>query len=158
MACPAIAIPDLYHAFPPSLLILHVYTAVACRTTCSIDDSPFQEPVLLSQPLPTMKLMTFLAKWLFFDNFSLGGGNGHPQDGRSFDLTLTWDKRAPDGFERDVILVNGQFPGPLLDMIQGQEVTVTVHNKLPFNTTVHFHGRFRSLLWSDIHLNAICMC
>lgn len=59
---------------------------------------------------------------------------------RQFDLTLTWQKHAPDGFEREVILVNGQFPGPALEMNQGDNIEVTVHNKLPFNTTVHWHG------------------
>ncbi len=59
---------------------------------------------------------------------------------RQFDLTLTWEEHAPDGFSREMILVNGQFPGPLLEINQGDEVWVTVHNKLPFNSTMHFHG------------------
>lgn len=57
-----------------------------------------------------------------------------------FDLTLTWEAYAPDGFERDMILVNGQFPGPLLELTEGDDVLVNVHNEMPFNTTVHFHG------------------
>jgi FtsP/CotA-like multicopper oxidase with cupredoxin domain len=59
-----------------------------------------------------------------------------------FDLTLTWEKHAPDGFERDMILINGQFPGPLLEMDEDDYVEVKVHNKMPFNTTVHFHGMY----------------
>jgi FtsP/CotA-like multicopper oxidase with cupredoxin domain len=69
----------------------------------------------------------------------------------SFDLTLTWEKHAPDGFARDMILVNGQYPGPLLDIKQGQHVTVNIHNKMPFNTSVHFHGEFLSLTLSLIN-------
>ncbi len=64
----------------------------------------------------------------------------------SFELTLTWEKYSPDGFAREMILVNGQFPGPLLEINQGDEVQVVVHNQLPFNTTVHFHGNHGCLL------------
>lgn len=66
------------------------------------------------------------------------GGHAQP---KTFELSLTWEKHAPDGFERDMVLTNGQFPGPLLEMSHGDEVQVTVHNKMPFNTTVHYHGR-----------------
>jgi len=68
---------------------------------------------------------------------SLQNYNGKP---RSFDLTLTWEKHAPDGFEKKMILTNGQFPGPLLEINYGDDVAVTVHNKMPFNTKVHYHG------------------
>ncbi|KAK7413172.1 hypothetical protein QQX98_007951 [Neonectria punicea] len=59
---------------------------------------------------------------------------------KAFDLTLTWEAYAPDGFKRDVILVNGQFPGPLLELTEGDDVLVNVHNEMPFDTTIHFHG------------------
>jgi len=59
---------------------------------------------------------------------------------RTFDLTLTWESHAPDGFAREMVLINGQFPGPLLEINQGEDVEVRVHNKMPFNTTVHYHG------------------
>jgi FtsP/CotA-like multicopper oxidase with cupredoxin domain len=49
-----------------------------------------------------------------------------------------------------MILVNGQFPGPTLEINQGDEVEVRVHNKMPLNTTVHFHGIEMHLTpWSD---------
>lgn len=43
-----------------------------------------------------------------------------------FPVTLTWAKGAPDGFERDMILMNGQFPGPQLDLDEGDSVEVRV--------------------------------
>lgn len=57
-----------------------------------------------------------------------------------FDLDLTWELGAPNGQEREMVFVNGQFPGPPLVVDEGDDVTVTVNNNLPFNTTVHFHG------------------
>jgi FtsP/CotA-like multicopper oxidase with cupredoxin domain len=57
-----------------------------------------------------------------------------------FDLDLTWEIGAPDGVERWMIFVNKQFPGPTLNIKQGDRVEVTVHNRLPFGTTLHSHG------------------
>lgn len=57
-----------------------------------------------------------------------------------FELVLTWETASPDGTPRKVIHANGQFPAPALEIDEGDKVEVTVFNKLPFNTTVHFHG------------------
>lgn len=58
----------------------------------------------------------------------------------TFPIKLTWEKGSPDGFERDMILVNGQFPGPTLNLNEGDNVEFTVDNQLPWGTTIHFHG------------------
>lgn len=91
----------------------------------------------------------------------------------NFDLDLTWQKGAPDGNLREMIFMNDQFPGPELRLEQGDDVEVSfinnrvealrrsyeytnqgeqfvVHNNLPFNTTVHFHGiEQKNTPWSD---------
>lgn len=41
-----------------------------------------------------------------------------------FPVTLTWAKGAPDGFEREMIFVNGQMPGPTLSLEEGDDVEV----------------------------------
>jgi FtsP/CotA-like multicopper oxidase with cupredoxin domain len=51
-----------------------------------------------------------------------------------FPLTLTWEKGAPDGFERDMILMNGQFPGPTLEMNEGASVEVGSGRKTAFKS------------------------
>lgn len=61
---------------------------------------------------------------------------------RKYELTITWEKGAPDGVERELFKVNGQFPGPVLEMNEGDNVEVHVMNKSPFNTTVHYHGQY----------------
>ncbi|KAG5926985.1 hypothetical protein E4U53_002942, partial [Claviceps sorghi] len=82
------------------------------------------------------------------------GGRASP-DGRrprsrAFDLTISWERYAPDGFARDMLLVNGQSPGPVLEMEQDDWVVVRVRNQSPFNTSVHFHGiDQRDTPWSD---------
>lgn len=42
-----------------------------------------------------------------------------------FPVKLTWEKGAPDGFSRDMILVNGQSPGPTLNLEEGDSVHVS---------------------------------
>ncbi|KAJ5108642.1 Multicopper oxidase type 2 [Penicillium angulare] len=67
-----------------------------------------------------------------------------------FNLDLTWEKGAPDGNVREMVFMNKQFPGPELRLHQGDDVEVTVHNHLPFNTSIHFHGiEQQGTPWSD---------
>ncbi|KAF7560107.1 hypothetical protein G7046_g4047 [Stylonectria norvegica] len=69
---------------------------------------------------------------------------------REFDFIITWEKHAPDGFSRDMLLINGQSPGPVLEVDQDDWVVVRVHNLSPYNTTLHFHGiEMSSTPWSD---------
>ncbi len=89
---------------------------------------------LLSRVLSTLLLAQFAV--------SLSASGGSP---RSFDLALTWEDYAPDGFTRKMILTNRQFPSPLLEINEGDSVEVLVHNYLPYNTTIHFHGTFYPL-------------
>ena len=42
-----------------------------------------------------------------------------------FEIDLTWETKAPDGQPRNVILSNGQFPGPRLELDYGDDVEVS---------------------------------
>ncbi|MCJ1399074.1 hypothetical protein MMC11_002276 [Xylographa trunciseda] len=67
-----------------------------------------------------------------------------------FKLDLTWEIYAPDGNPRQMVLVNGQFPGPQLRLNYGDSVEVVVYNNLPVEATVHFHGiEQMGTPWSD---------
>ncbi|KAH6651959.1 multicopper oxidase [Truncatella angustata] len=69
---------------------------------------------------------------------------------RRFDIVLTWEKGAPDGYEREMFKVNGQFPGPLLEIEEGDNVEIMVKNDSPYNTTLHYHGiEMLDTPWSD---------
>merc|ERR1712093_269443 len=48
--------------------------------------------------------------------------------------------RAPDGVSREVYLINGQQPGPLIEVDEGDELEVFVKNALPVESTIHWHG------------------
>ena len=67
-----------------------------------------------------------------------------------FEICLTWGPLSPDGFTRNGILINGQFPGPELIVNQYDNVEFLVQNDLPNATTVHFHGIEQlNTPWSD---------
>lgn len=46
-----------------------------------------------------------------------------------------------DGFTRDVYLINGQQPGPSIEVDEGDDVEVFVQNDLSVETTLHWHGK-----------------
>ncbi|KAF5005330.1 hypothetical protein FDECE_8226 [Fusarium decemcellulare] len=76
--------------------------------------------------------------------------NGHHGRTKEFDLKVTWEEHAPDGFSRQMLLVNGQSPGPVLEIDQDDWVVVHVHNYSPENITVHYHGiEMKGTPWSD---------
>ncbi|KAH8815504.1 conidial pigment biosynthesis oxidase Arb2/brown2 [Xylogone sp. PMI_703] len=82
-------------------------------------------------------LLPFLASWVYARQ-------------RNFVLDLTWKIGAPDGAERYMIFVNGQSPGPTIEVDQGDSVEVLVRNHLPFSTTLHSHGvEQKGTPWSD---------
>ncbi len=62
---------------------------------------------------------------------------------RSYDFTISRGKKAPDGYEKSVLLVNNQFPGPMIEANWGDTIQVTVHNEItgpPEGTAMHWHG------------------
>lgn len=62
---------------------------------------------------------------------------------KNFELTATWATQAPDGVERGLYLINGQFPGPEIRVDEGDDVVILVHNQTPENLTLHYHGKFK---------------
>ncbi|TKY65926.1 Laccase-7 protein [Spatholobus suberectus] len=52
--------------------------------------------------------------------------------------------------ERVIVTVNGRYPGPKIDVREGDAVIVHVFNKSPYNITIHWHGVFQLFsAWAD---------
>jgi len=51
---------------------------------------------------------------------------------------------APDGVPKRMFLVNGKFPGPVIEGNQGDRVIVEVNNFMTVPTTIHFHGQYQN--------------
>ncbi|PTB73372.1 multicopper oxidase [Trichoderma longibrachiatum ATCC 18648] len=61
----------------------------------------------------------------------------------TFDWHVTLGRRAPDGVEKEVYLINGQFPGPTIEARSGDRIIVRVHNDLKDKAdgvSLHWHG------------------
>lgn len=78
-----------------------------------------------------------LAQWI---SGGYSSGTATSKEPVRFEITLTWEDHEVAGVNRKTILSNGEFPGPMLRLQQGNEVEFVVNNELPFSTTVHFHG------------------
>lgn len=79
----------------------------------------------------------------------------YPRTGviRSYDFTISRGVIAPDGYQRGVLLVNGAFPGPLIEANWGDTIQVTVHNNISApeeGVALHAHGFLQTLKpWED---------
>lgn len=60
-----------------------------------------------------------------------------------FNWEITWSSGAPDGNTRNMFKINGGFPGPKLEVTEGDNVEVRVINQSPYNTTIHHHGKHK---------------
>lgn len=57
-------------------------------------------------------------------------------------MTTRTDNQRPDGFPRQVYLINDQQPGPLIVADEGDVLEVTVRNDLDVENTIHWHGGY----------------
>lgn len=62
---------------------------------------------------------------------------------RTYDLQLIVKNLSPDGYERPVWSVNGQYPGPLIQANKGDRLVINVTNCLGDPATIHWHGIFQ---------------
>ena len=59
----------------------------------------------------------------------------------TYDWDIGWVTAAPDGFPRQVIGINGQWPCPPIEATVGDTVIVRVTNQLETQSaSIHFHG------------------
>ena len=67
-------------------------------------------------------------------------GDGSVLTGPDFNLTIGESAVNYTGHRRTATAVNGQVPGPLLRMREGDTVTVRVTNQLRVRSSIHWHG------------------
>ncbi|KAJ5725494.1 uncharacterized protein N7483_006851 [Penicillium malachiteum] len=72
---------------------------------------------------------------------------------RYYDFTISRAYNAPDGYNKSAILINGQFPGPMIEANWGDMISVTVNNQIlteEEGLTLHWHGlRQEGTPWED---------
>ncbi|CAG8444745.1 16862_t:CDS:10, partial [Funneliformis mosseae] len=68
----------------------------------------------------------------------------------TFDLVLKHVNLAPDGFTRMMSTINGQYPGPTIEVNKGDRIVMNIRNELEAPTSIHAHGIFqRGTQWYD---------
>lgn len=72
---------------------------------------------------------------------------------RSYDFTIRRGFIRPDGFRKEVLLINNQFPGPTIEANWGDTINVNVHNAIrgpEEGTALHWHGLLQTASpWED---------
>ncbi|PNY23353.1 Iron transport multicopper oxidase FET3 [Tolypocladium capitatum] len=85
----------------------------------------------------------------------------HLRDTSEYVLSPSWDIHSPpttheyrwtildadlnpDGVYRPMVLINNQFPGPLIECNDGDTLIVHVENRAVNATSIHFHGLFQN--------------
>ncbi|KAI1851207.1 hypothetical protein JX265_006165 [Neoarthrinium moseri] len=70
---------------------------------------------------------------------------------RTYDWTITRQTGSPDGVPNELLLINGQFPGPLVEANWGDWLEITVHNNIDNEgTAIHWHGTLQQESpWQD---------
>ncbi|KHO00150.1 L-ascorbate oxidase [Metarhizium album ARSEF 1941] len=69
---------------------------------------------------------------------------------REYYWTISDAELNPDGVYRPMMLINSQFPGPLVECNEGDTIVVNVENKAVNATSIHFHGLFQNgTNWMD---------
>ncbi|KAI1132488.1 multicopper oxidase-domain-containing protein [Nemania abortiva] len=73
-----------------------------------------------------------------------------PSQVREYEWTITDGEGSPDGIHKPMMLINNQFPGPLIEINEGDVVLVKVLNKASNATALHWHGIFQNgTNWMD---------
>ncbi|KAG9246098.1 multicopper oxidase-domain-containing protein [Calycina marina] len=50
----------------------------------------------------------------------------------------------PDGVFRPMLSINGQFPGPMIECNEGDQLIIEVENRMSNATSIHFHGIYQN--------------
>jgi hypothetical protein len=73
-----------------------------------------------------------------------------PPTVREYDWVISDVTANPDGVFRPMMLINGQFPGPMIVCNEGDTVVVNVINEAKNATSIHWHGLFQNgTNWND---------
>ncbi|KAK6332871.1 hypothetical protein TWF696_002892 [Orbilia brochopaga] len=59
---------------------------------------------------------------------------------KHYTWTITDTIANPDGVMRQMFLINGKFPGPKIECLEGDTITVEIENQSSSATSFHWHG------------------
>ncbi|MCJ1330335.1 hypothetical protein MMC10_007018 [Thelotrema lepadinum] len=69
---------------------------------------------------------------------------------REYHWTITDVEFNPDGVYRPMMVINNQFPGPLVEVNEGDTIVVHIDNQVVNATSIHWHGLYQNgTNWMD---------
>ncbi|KAK4057343.1 hypothetical protein OIO90_001409, partial [Microbotryomycetes sp. JL221] len=85
--------------------------------------------------------------------------SSEPAQERIYNFIVEEKFGSPDGYNRSMLVVNGLFPGPTIEVNSDDRIIVNVTNLLSSNSTaIHWHGLYqRGTPWFD-GTNGITQC
>ncbi|KAL7790938.1 multicopper oxidase domain-containing protein [Trichoderma ceciliae] len=92
------------------------------------------------EAIPSIPKLRDLSKYVLSSSWDLDAA----PTVREYHWTIVDGRLNPDGIYRPMILINNQFPGPLVECNEGDTVRVIVENKATNATSIHFHGLFQN--------------
>lgn len=73
-----------------------------------------------------------------------------PAELRKFEMTIEEvEIEVAPNFRAKVWGFNGQVPGPLIHVAEGDDLEITVHNLTSLNHTIHWHGTYQTNSWRN---------
>lgn len=76
----------------------------------------------------------------------------HPANAELREFEMTIEEKVIEvapGFEAKVWAFNGQVPGPLIHVKEGDDLKITVHNLTSLSHTIHWHGVYQTNSWRN---------
>jgi len=67
-----------------------------------------------------------------------------PAQRREYSWTVRDHEHNPDGIYRPMMLVDSSFPGPLIEVNEGDTIAVKVQNEAANATSIHWHGIYQN--------------
>jgi FtsP/CotA-like multicopper oxidase with cupredoxin domain len=69
---------------------------------------------------------------------------GEKSTRREYNWVIRDQEHNPDGVYRPMMLINGQYPGPLIECNEGDTIVVNIDNQAVNATSFHWHGLFQN--------------
>ncbi|KAK4078579.1 CAZyme family AA1 [Trichoderma aggressivum f. europaeum] len=105
-------------------------------------DKSSSEPLIVhhEEEMPSMPKLRNVSEYVLSPSWDFDAA----PTTREYHWTIVDGRLNPDGIYRPMILINNQFPGPLVECNQGDTIRVIVENKAINATSMHFHGLFQN--------------
>ncbi|OHE97232.1 multicopper oxidase [Colletotrichum orchidophilum] len=95
---------------------------------------------VVKEPIPSSPRLRNSSEYVLDSAWDFNAATGT----REYYWTINDATLNPDGIFRPMMLINNQFPGPLIQCNEGDTIVVHVRNMAVNATAIHFHGMYQN--------------